>query len=272
LCARSGAASSESLWEAAYPEFAGLAEYTILGRRLAQLTNGAQSWCGHVSTDGRIHGGLVHIGTPNSRAKHLDPNLAQVPNPKKGKPFATECRNLFRASNGWVFVTADQASLQDRGFAHYLHAFDGGSYAKAFLDGSDTHWQSAMTLGLASEGMPRDKRNKVHEAIREGAKRFRYAFLYGCGSATAGRIISGTVRAVHQIDSGNNLLLRFFNGSVHPHAVALRRVGKQALNRFEAGTPGLRPFGKVSRRMRTGMHGCPDSTGAAYLCGRSTAR
>jgi hypothetical protein len=134
-----------------YPEFAGLAEHYMLGRRLGQLSNGKQAWCKNIGADGRIHGGLVHIGTPHSRAKHLDPNLAQAPNPKKGKPFATECRALFRASNGWVFVTADQGSLQDRGYAHYLHAFDGGTYAKAFLDGNDAHWQSAMTFRLGAE-------------------------------------------------------------------------------------------------------------------------
>jgi hypothetical protein len=223
-----------------YPEFAGLAEHYTLGRRLGQLSNGKQAWCKNIGVDGRIHGGLVHIGTPHSRAKHLDPNLAQVPNPKKGKPFAAECRALFRASNGWVFVTADQASLQDRGYAHYLHAFDGGAYAKAFLDGNDAHWQSAMTLGLAPRGTARDRRSKVHEAIREGAKRFRYAFLYGCGFTTAGRIVSDTVRAVHQIDSADDLQRRFFGGSARPSEAALTRVGKQAPDSFEAGTPGLR--------------------------------
>jgi hypothetical protein len=80
----------------------------------------------------------------------------------------------------------------------------------------------------------------VHEAIREGAKRFRYAFLYGCGFTTAGRIISDTVRAVHQIDNANDLQQRFFGGSTRPSEAALMRVGKQALDSFEAGTPGLR--------------------------------
>jgi DNA polymerase I-like protein with 3'-5' exonuclease and polymerase domains len=125
---------------ALYPEFSGLAEYLILGRRLAQLTSGREAWRRRVGGDGRIHGGLVHIGTPHSRAKHLAPNLAQVPNPKKGKPFASECRALFQAPEGWVFVAADQATLQDRGFAHYLTQFDGGAYAQAFLSGKDQHW------------------------------------------------------------------------------------------------------------------------------------
>src|SRR5262249_33431487 len=43
---------------ALYPEFAGLAEYLTLQRRLAQLLNGKEAWCKNVGADGRIHGGL----------------------------------------------------------------------------------------------------------------------------------------------------------------------------------------------------------------------
>jgi DNA polymerase I-like protein with 3'-5' exonuclease and polymerase domains len=78
-----------------YPEFEGLAEHYILGRRLGQLATGDEAWLRHVKNDGRIHGGLIHIGTPHSRAAHMRPNIAQVPNPKKGKPLASECRALF---------------------------------------------------------------------------------------------------------------------------------------------------------------------------------
>jgi DNA polymerase-1 len=118
----------------------------------------------------RLHGGLIHIGTPHSRAKHLKPNLAQIPNQKKGKPFAAECRALFHAA-GWMFVTCDQSNLQNRGFAHYLAEFDDGAYAQNFIDGVDQHWACAVSLGLISTA--RDKESKVHTAIREGAKRFR---------------------------------------------------------------------------------------------------
>lgn len=62
-----------------YPEFAGLAEYMLLGRLLASLTTGKKAWREHIGADGRIHGGVIHIGTPHSRAKHLEPNLAAVP-------------------------------------------------------------------------------------------------------------------------------------------------------------------------------------------------
>jgi hypothetical protein len=143
---------------ATYPEFAGLAEHFVLGRRLGQLAKGKEAWLAHVDAAGRIHGGLVHIGTPHSRAKHLEPNLAQVPNPKKGAKFAAaECRALFRHPDDWVFVTCDQANLQDRAFAHELAAHDGGAYAQTFAAGVDQHWHTASALGLILDKAARDK-------------------------------------------------------------------------------------------------------------------
>jgi DNA polymerase I len=221
-----------------YPEFAGLSEHYVLGRRLGQLINGKKAWSKSVSADGRIHGGIVHVGTPHSRAKHLEPNLAQVPNPKRGKPFATECRGLFKARDGWVLVACDQATLQDRGFAHYLAEFDGGAYGKDFLAGMDTHWRTATALGLVNHA--RNKENKVDTVIREGSKGFRYAFLYGAGVTRAGMIVAGIVRAVRHLDPTSDLPKRFFGGETHPKESALKRVGRQALDKFEAATPGLR--------------------------------
>jgi DNA polymerase I-like protein with 3'-5' exonuclease and polymerase domains len=223
---------------ALYPEFAGLSEHYILGRRLGQLVNGKKAWTKCVNADGRIHGGIVHIGTPHSRAKHLEPNLAQVPNPKRGKPFATECRSLFKARDGWVLVACDQATLQDRGFAHYLTEFDGGAYGREFLAGMDTHWRTATALGLVNH--ERNKDSKVDTVIREGSKGFRYAFLYGAGVLRAGQIVAGIIRAAHQLDPASDLPGRFFGGQTHPKESALKRVGKQARDKFEAATPGLR--------------------------------
>jgi hypothetical protein len=93
---------------------------------------------------------------------------------------------------------------------------------------------------LVPAGTARDKQNKAHEIIREGAKRFRYAFLYGVGQTKAGQIVGGIARAAHQIDADNDLQTRFFGGAAHPNEAAYTRIGKQALNKFEAGTPGLR--------------------------------
>jgi DNA polymerase I len=225
-----------------YPEFDGLAEHYILGRRLGQLATGKKAWLRHIGPDQRIHGGLIHIGTPHHRAKHLEPNLAQVPNPKKGKPLATECRSLFRTGNDWVFVTCDQAGLQDRAFAHYLTAFDGGAYARAFVGETDTHWTSVQALGLVPAGTARDKENKFHTALREGAKSFRYGFLFGAQPKRAGCIIRDTIRNAMTVDPdrGSNLFRRFFDGAARPNERTLIQVGGEAKARFEAATPGLR--------------------------------
>jgi hypothetical protein len=91
-----------------HPDFAGLAEHALLGRRIAQLATGKEAWLKHVGADGRIHAGLVHIGTPHSRAKHLRPNLAQIPNPKRGTPWGKECRALFNL--GLRLLRSDHAA------------------------------------------------------------------------------------------------------------------------------------------------------------------
>jgi DNA polymerase I-like protein with 3'-5' exonuclease and polymerase domains len=208
---------------ARFLEFTGLAEYDLLRRRIAQLATGKEAWLRHIGDDGRIHGGVIHIGTPHSRAKHLHPNIAQVPNPKKGAAHAAECRALFRHPGGWVFVCCDQANLQDRAFAHHLAEFDAGAYAKAFLAGVDQHWQNAIALGLVPPGAERAKDNKLHTALREGSKTFRYGFLFGAGSRRCGEILRDTVRAAQQIDP----------------TYTAPTDGKRARDRFIAGTPGM---------------------------------
>jgi DNA polymerase I-like protein with 3'-5' exonuclease and polymerase domains len=208
---------------ALFPEFAGLAEYDLLRRRIAQLATGKQAWLKQIGEDGRIHGALIHIGTPHGRAKHLAPNLAQTPNAKKGALYAAECRALFRHPDDWVFVCCDQSNLQDRAFAHHLAEFDGGAYAKDFLAGVDKHWQNAIALELIPAGTKRDKENRLHAAVREGAKTFRYGFLFGAGVARCGEILTETVRAVRNIEP----------------SYTAPTDGRQARDRFIAATPGL---------------------------------
>jgi len=223
---------------ALYPEFEGLLEHFLLGRRLAQLATGNEAWLKHIGPDQRIHGGILHIGTPHSRAAHLHPNIAQVPNPKRGKPFATECRQLFRTNDDWVFVSSDQAGLQDRAFAHLLATFDSGLYAKAFIAGLDPHWATVQALKLVLSGTTRDKTSRLHEVLREGAKSFRYGFLFGMRAKRAGSIFYTIIKAALRVDPTCDLMQRFF-GAGNPNEAALTRVGSQALQKFIAATPGL---------------------------------
>jgi DNA polymerase I-like protein with 3'-5' exonuclease and polymerase domains len=210
---------------ALYPEFTGLAEHQIIGRRLGQLADGKEAWLKHVGVDGRIHGSIVHIGTPHSRAAHFNPNLSQVPNPKRGKPLADECRALFRHPGDWVFVACDQAGLQDRCFSHYLAEFDGGDYGRSFVAGADPHWAAATALELVARDTKRDKASKLHSVLREGGKSFRYGFLFGMRAKRAGEIIAATIRAARQVEAS-------YRGPL--------ANGGQTLRRFVAATPGLK--------------------------------
>jgi DNA polymerase I-like protein with 3'-5' exonuclease and polymerase domains len=239
---------------AIYPEFTGLAEHQILGRRLGQLSNGKEAWLKHVGKDGRIHGAVVHIGTPHSRAAHFNPNLAQVPNPKRGKPLAVECRALFRHPGDWVFVACDQAGLQDRCFSHYLAQFDGGNYGRSYVAGADPHWAATIALELVSPNTERDKASKLHAALREGSKSFRYGFLFGMRGKRAGEIIATTIRAARAVDP-------FYRGP--------STNGSQALQRFEAATPGLKQLresleAQAVQQWVPGLDGRRVPTGAQY--------
>jgi hypothetical protein len=217
-----------------YPEFAGIAELDLLRRRIAQLATGNQALLKHVGADGNIHGGLIHIGTPHSRAKHLTPNLAQVPNAKKGGAYSTESRALFRHSGDWVMVACDQANLQDRAFGHHLAEYDNGAYARAFLANEDMHWRNAIALGLIPAGTVRDKESKLHTAVREGAKTFRYGFLFGAGVGRCTEILADMVRAIRNIEP----------------AYTAPANGKRARDRFTAATPGLQSLrNKLEKRV-----------------------
>ena len=248
---------------AQFPELSPLSEYFILGRRLGQLGKGKQAWLKHVGADGRIHSGIVHIGTPHHRAAHMAPNLAQVPNPKRGKPFAAECRALFRCPDDWIFVCCDQKGLQDRAFAHLLADHDGGAYGRAYVAGLDPHWSAAQSLGLVAPGVARDKENKLHAALREGCKSFRYAFLFGAQGRRAGIIMHDTIRTASAVDSRCDLLPKFFPTV---NDAALRRVGKTALARFVAATPGLGALRQALESQVGRCHWLPGLDGRRIPC------
>lgn len=134
-------------------------EYLMVAKRLGQLATGNQAWLKHVKADGRIHGSVNPCGTVTGRATHANPNVAQVPH--VGSPYGQECRELFRAPEGWYEVGVDACGLELRCLAHYLYPYDKGAYAHVILNG-DIH-----TLNQQSAGLP----------TRNAAKTFIYAFL-----------------------------------------------------------------------------------------------
>jgi len=152
------------------PEAKMLCEYLMLNKRIGQLATGKQAWL-KMEKEGKLHGRVNHMGAVTSRCTHSNPNMAQIPS--VGAPFGTECRSLFIAPKGYSLLGADASGLELRCLAHYMAAYDNGSYADVVLNG-DIHTTNQEAAGLTS---------------RNQAKTFIYGFLYGSGDEKTGKII-----------------------------------------------------------------------------------
>ena len=153
------------------------AEFFVVQKRLSQLAEGKQAWIKAVKPDGRIYGRVDQLGTGTGRMSHFGPNLAQVP--KCGSPYGTECRSLFIADPDRVIVGCDADALELRILAHFLAIYDGGEYVSTVLegnsaDGTDMHSRNRIAIGLE---------------VRETAKTWFYAFIYGAGDFKLGTIV-----------------------------------------------------------------------------------
>lgn len=178
-------------------------EYLLIAKRLGQLASGSQAWLSHVRADGKIHGSVNPCGAVTGRATHSYPNVAQVPS--VSSPYGKECRELFRAPEGWYQAGVDASGLELRCLAHYMAPYDNGAYANEILNG-DIHTANQKAAGLPE---------------RNQAKTFIYAFLYGAGDAKIGKIVHGEAK------DGKRLKRKFLQ---HTPAIAkLRQSVENAL-------------------------------------------
>lgn len=168
-----------------YPEAKLLREYFDINKVIGMLGDGDNAWL-KLEEEGYIHGSVNPNGAGTGRATHSHPNLAQIPKGKKGS-FGHMCRQLFVVPDGWVLLGTDASGLELRCLGNGLAPFDGGKYAEEVVNG-DIHWANVLALGLMPKGTVRDKDNPDHEAARDIAKRWIYAFLYGAGNELLGEI------------------------------------------------------------------------------------
>ena len=152
-----------------------LCDYLLVTKRLGQLAEGNQAWL-KLQKKGRIHGRVNTNGAVTGRCTHQNPNVAQVPACRA--EYGEECRDLFKAGDGYKLVGCDAAGLELRMLAHYLAYYDGGEYAKTVIEG-DIHTLNQKAAGLET---------------RDQAKTFIYAFLYGAGDAKIGEIVGGSAK------------------------------------------------------------------------------
>jgi hypothetical protein len=163
-----------------------LLEYLTVQKRLGQLAEGNVAWL-KLMKNGRIHGKVNTNGAVTGRCTHSFPNLAQVP--AIGMEYGKECRDLFKAGDGYKLVGCDASGLELRMLAHYLAYYDGGEYAREVIEG-DVHTRNQKAAGLAE---------------RSQAKTFIYALLYGAGDQLIGEIVGGGAR------EGQELKRRFYS-------------------------------------------------------------
>lgn len=159
-----------------WPEAKVLSEYFLVQKRLGQIAEGNKSWFRYLR-NGRIHGRVNTNGAVTGRMTHDSPNIAQVP--KVGVPYGKECRSCFCAGPGLVLVGCDAEGLELRMLAHYMARWDGGAYAETVVngkkeDGTDVHSVNQRAVGLN---------------LRDSAKTFIYALIYGAGDYKLGAIV-----------------------------------------------------------------------------------
>jgi DNA polymerase-1 len=172
------------------PEAKDIVEYLLVQKRIGQISDGDNAWLKMLWDDGRIHSNYTSSGCITGRASHSSPNIAQVP--RGSSPYGRECRGLFTVPDGWRIVGADMSGLELRTLAHYLWKFDDGAYSDIVSKG-DVHWYHAQVLGLIPEGTSYDEHNDAHVLIREKAKPWIYAWIYGAGPPKLATILKTSV-------------------------------------------------------------------------------
>jgi DNA polymerase I-like protein with 3'-5' exonuclease and polymerase domains len=171
-----------------YPIAQLIAEYMMLGKRIAQI----ESWLEVVGADGRVHGRVITNGAVTGRMTHMKPNMAQIPN--SGSPYGPECRQCWTVEEGNVLVGADASGLELRMLAHYMKD---EKYVKTVTEGSSKDGTDVHTVNQKAAGLQ----------TRDQAKTFIYAFLYGAGPAKIGSIVGGSAKA------GQKLIDAFLKGT-----------------------------------------------------------
>jgi DNA polymerase I-like protein with 3'-5' exonuclease and polymerase domains len=171
-----------------YPIAQLIAEYMMLGKRIAQI----ESWLEVVGADGRVHGRVITNGAVTGRMTHMKPNMAQIPN--SGSPYGPECRQCWTVEEGNVLVGADASGLELRMLAHYMKD---EAYVKTVTEGSSKDGTDVHTVNQKAAGLQ----------TRDQAKTFIYAFLYGAGPAKIGSIVGGSASA------GQKLIDAFLKGT-----------------------------------------------------------
>lgn len=169
--------NEETLDGMEFPEAKLLKEYLMVDKRLGMLSSGKQAWLTHLKEDGRIHGRVNTNQAVTGRMTHSFPNVAQVP--ASGAPYGKECRALFGVPKGYLLVGCDAEGLELRCLGHFMGRYDGGAYSDTVVNGDKSKGTDVHTVNQEAIGL----------RLRDSAKTFIYALIYGGGDAKLGEIV-----------------------------------------------------------------------------------
>lgn len=241
-----------------------LADYYLM-QKISSFLKGRDADSGwlNLAKSGRIHHRCASIGTATFRVACSKPNVSQVPHTildrttkealfgLKGR-YGADCRKLFRASPGMIFVGSDLSSIEARLLGSFLTPFDQGSYAHQVVHG-DIHATNAKAiLDRAGYGI---SRTDVKTAF--------YAYAYSAGDLKLGHILMSTTKeALEDFDSRRSAYRRNQNSIKHkvwsnalskrryatPDEAALIDIGASVRSALETGIVGL---GELTERLQT---------------------
>lgn len=204
-----------------YPEAQQLAKFFLVQKRIGQLAEGPAAWLKKVDDDGKIRHTIVVGGTVSGRCAHRGPNLAQVP--KGNLLYGRQCRELFKAPEGWLVAGVDLSGLELRMLANFLD--DGGEYARQINDG-DIHQFNADAIGTS----------------RDIAKTFIYATCFGAGDALVGKIAGGGPKE-------GKALKAAFNKSIPAFAKLQSNLKRAAQRGYLVGLCGRKLYVREERKL-----------------------
>lgn len=169
-----------------FPEAALMARSFRLTKQLGQISDGDNAWL-KLERNGYVHGAINQVGARTHRMSHFSPNMAQVD--KKDKRM----RAVWLPDEGQALVGCDAEGLELRMLAHFLYRWDRGVYAEAVVNGSkedetDVHNVNKRAVGLY---------------LRDSAKTFIYALIYGAGDNKLGATILEDARQADHPISGS---------------------------------------------------------------------
>ena len=135
----------------------------------------------HVRADGRIHPSILSDGARTGRTSSQDPNMQNIPSPKRRPTEGRMARDVFVARPGWKLVQLDYSQVELRVAAMLSRDPD---MIAIFQAGVDFHLKTAQMISQLAWKIPPEAVTDEHRAL---AKTVNFGLLYGKKAHTLAR-------------------------------------------------------------------------------------